>query len=154
MCALYASYFWLCPLSFKLKAKVDKIDVDKVRAVPVDLSKLRNVVNNEVAKKKTVYDKLVGKVNVDTSGFVLKTKFNTNKSDLEKKTSDADKKHSWYSVFSMWKSLRVLQKARTKIVARAIYTYLIFSYKCMFCFKIKNSCAGLHKLLARLRPWT
>ena len=70
--------------------------------------------------KKTVYDKLVGKVNIDTSGFVLKTKFNTDKSDLEKKTSDADKKNSWYSVFSIWKSLRVLQKARTKIVARAI----------------------------------
>ena len=41
-----------------------------------------------------MYDKLVGKVNIDTSGFVLKTKFNTDKSDLEKKTSDADKKNS------------------------------------------------------------
>ena len=29
-------------------------------------------------------------------------------------------------VFSIWKSLRVLQKARIKIVARAIYTYLFF----------------------------
>ena len=37
--------------------------------VPVDLSKLSDVV------KKTVYDKLVAKVNsVDTSRFVLKTK--------------------------------------------------------------------------------
>ena len=36
--------------------------------------------------KKTVYDKLVAKVNnIDTSGFVLKTKSNTVKLDLEKK---------------------------------------------------------------------
>ena len=48
--------------------------------------------NNEVVKN-TVYDKLVAKVNsIDTSGFVLKTKFDTDKSDLEKKISDADKK--------------------------------------------------------------
>ena len=45
--------------------------------------------------KKTVYDKLAAKVNtIDTSGFVLKIKYNTNKSDLEKKISDADKKIS------------------------------------------------------------
>ena len=76
----------------KLKAEVDKIDVDKLKTVPVDLSKLSNVVNNEVVKK-IVYDKLVAKVNnIDTSGFVLKIKYNSNKSDLEKKISDADKK--------------------------------------------------------------
>ena len=45
--------------------------------------------------KKTVYDKLVEKVNnIDNSGFVLKTKYDTDKSDLEKKISDADKKIS------------------------------------------------------------
>ena len=39
-----------------------------------------------------MYDKLVSKVNnIDTTGFVLKTKYNTNKSDLEKKIIDADK---------------------------------------------------------------
>ena len=76
----------------KLKAEVDKIDVDKLKTVPVDLSKLSNVVNNEVVKK-ILYDKLVAKVNnIDTSGFVLKIKYNSNKSDLEKKISDADKK--------------------------------------------------------------
>ena len=75
-----------------LKSEVDKIDVDKLKTVPVDLSKLSNVVKNEVAKK-TVYDKLVTKVNnIDTRGFVLKTNYDTDKSDLEKKTSDADKK--------------------------------------------------------------
>ena len=36
------------------------------------------------------YDKLVGKVNyIDTSDFVLKTKYNTNKTELENKIPDA-----------------------------------------------------------------
>ena len=34
-----------------LKAKVDKIDVGKLKTVPIDLSKLSNVVSNDVAKK-------------------------------------------------------------------------------------------------------
>ena len=75
-----------------LKAEIDKTDVDKLKTVPVDLSKLTNVVNNEVVKK-TVYDKLAAKVNnIDTSGFVLKIIYTANKSDLEKKIRDADKK--------------------------------------------------------------
>ena len=40
--------------------------------------------------KKTVYDKLVAKVNnIDTSDFVLKTKYNTDETELEKKIPDA-----------------------------------------------------------------
>ena len=47
--------------------------------VPVDLSKLSDVVKNDVVKK-AVYDKLVAKVNnVDTSDFVLKTNYQTDK---------------------------------------------------------------------------
>ena len=43
--------------------------------------------------KKTVYDKLITKDNViDTRGFVLKAKYNTDKSSLEKKIDDAEKK--------------------------------------------------------------
>ena len=34
-----------------LKAEIDKIDEKKLKAAPVDLSKLSNVVNNEVVKK-------------------------------------------------------------------------------------------------------
>ena len=53
--------------------------------VPVDLSKLSNVAKNEVFKK-AVYDKLVTKVNnIDTSGFLLKTKYDAGKLELEKK---------------------------------------------------------------------
>ena len=49
-----------------LKTKVDNLDVDKLVTVYADLSKLSNVVNNDVVNK-TVYDKLVTKVNaVDT----------------------------------------------------------------------------------------
>ena len=71
-----------------LKTEVDKLDIDKLAPVPVDLSKLSDVVKNDVVKK-TVYDKLVAKVNnIDTSDFVLKTKYQTDKTELEKKIPD------------------------------------------------------------------
>ena len=67
----------------KLKAEINKKDIDELKTV--DLSKLSNVVKNEVVKK-TVYDKLVTKVNnIDIGEFALKTKYNTDKSDFEKK---------------------------------------------------------------------
>ena len=71
-----------------LKTEVDKLDIDKLVPVPVDLSKLSDIVKNDVVKK-TVYDKLVSKVNsIDTSAFVLKTKYDTYKTELEKKIPD------------------------------------------------------------------
>ena len=71
-----------------LKTEVDKLDIEKLVPVPVDLRKLSDVVKND-AVKKTVYDKLVAKVNsIDTSRFVLKTKYNTDKIELENKISD------------------------------------------------------------------
>ena len=49
-----------------LKTEVDKLDIDKLVPVPVDLSKLSEVVKNDVVKK-DVYDKLVAKLNnIDT----------------------------------------------------------------------------------------
>ena len=53
-----ASKFELKSNLASLKTEVDKIDVDKLKTVPADLSKLSNLVNNEVVKK-TVYNKLV-----------------------------------------------------------------------------------------------
>ena len=51
--------------------------------LPVDLSKLSNVVKNNV--KKVVYDKLATKVsNIDTSYFVLKTKYQRDKAEIKK----------------------------------------------------------------------
>ena len=71
-----------------LKTEVDKLGIDKLVPVPVDLSKLSDVVKNDVVKK-TEYDKLVAKVNnIDTSGFVLKTKYDTDKLELENKIPD------------------------------------------------------------------
>ena len=68
-----------------LKTEVDKLGIDKLAPVPVDLSKLSNVVKNNVVRK-AVYDKLAAKVNnIDTSDFVLKTKYDTDKTELEKK---------------------------------------------------------------------
>ena len=67
----------------RVKTEVHKLDINKLKPIPDDLSKLSNVVKNEVVKK-TMYDKLVAKVNnIDSSRFVLKTKYDTDKSDLE-----------------------------------------------------------------------
>ena len=75
-----------------LKTEVDKLDIAKLTPVPDDFTKLSNLVKNDVVKK-TVYDKLVAKVdNIDTTRFVSKTKYDTDKSDLEKKISDVEKK--------------------------------------------------------------
>ena len=68
-----------------LKTEIDKLDIGKLAPVPVDLSNLSDVVKNDVVKK-AVYDKLAAKVNnIDTSVFVLKTKYQTDKTELEKK---------------------------------------------------------------------
>ena len=56
--------------------------------IPADVSKLSDVVKNDVVKK-DVYNKLVAKVdNIDTSDFALKTKYNTDKTELENKILD------------------------------------------------------------------
>ena len=71
------------------KTEVDKLDIEKLVRIPVDLSKLSDVVKNFV--NKIVYDKLVAKVNnIDNSGSVLETKYDTEKSDLEKKIPDVN----------------------------------------------------------------
>ena len=71
-----------------LKTEVDKLDINKLAPVPADLSKLSDVAKNDVFKK-TAYDKLVAKVNnSDTSDFVIKTKYQTHKTELENKIPD------------------------------------------------------------------
>ena len=74
-----------------LKAEKDKIDIDRLRTVRIDFSKLSNVVSNDVVK--TMYDKLVAKINnIDIRGIV--NKYDIGKSDLEMKIIDAEKKKS------------------------------------------------------------
>ena len=55
-------------------SEVDKLDIEKLAPAPVDLSKLSDVVKNDIAKK-TAYDK-------------LKTNYDTIISELEKKLTD------------------------------------------------------------------
>ena len=54
-----------------LKAEVDKLDIDKLVPVPLNLNKLSDVVKNDVV-----------------SDFVLKTKYNAEKTELENKIPD------------------------------------------------------------------
>ena len=75
-----------------LKTEVDKIDAGKLKTVPVDPVKSSNAVKNNVVKK-TKYNKLVTKVNgIDTTNFVLKTKYERDGSDFEDKINMVDKK--------------------------------------------------------------
>ena len=83
-----------------LKTAADELDIDKLAPVPVDLSKLSDVVKNDVVKK-LVYDKLVAKVNsIDTIRFVSKTKYVTDKSEIVNKvpnTIDLVKKIDYHT---------------------------------------------------------
>ena len=66
-----------------LNTEVNKLDIDKLVPVLIDLSKLSDEVKNDVAKI-AVYDKLAVKVNnIDTSTFVLKTRCDRDKSEIE-----------------------------------------------------------------------
>ena len=66
-----------------LKTEVDKLDIYKLVPVPVDLGKLSDAVKNDIVKN-AVYNKLAEKVNnIDTSRFVLKTKYDTDKRELK-----------------------------------------------------------------------
>ena len=73
-----------------LKTEVDKLDIDKLKPVPVDLANLSNVVKNDVIKK---YDKLVAKVNgIDITNFVSRAKYEKDGSDFEDKINKIEKK--------------------------------------------------------------
>ena len=96
-----------------LKSAVDKIEVDKLKTVPVDLAKLSNLVKNDIVKK-TDYNTKVTSIEiqiagvtkntldnlgdiikykaVDTSNFVLKTKLASDVTTLENKIDTVDKK--------------------------------------------------------------
>ena len=98
-----------------LKTEVDKIDADKLKAVPVDLAKLTNAAENDLVKKTdynakvtNIESQIAGVKNtqnslgnlgditklkaVDTSNFVLKTKLTADVNTLENKIDTVDKK--------------------------------------------------------------
>ena len=67
-----------------LRTEVDKLDIDKLVPVLVDLSKLRDVVKNAVVKQ-TAYGKLAAKVNsICTNRIVLKTNYDSDKRRVRK----------------------------------------------------------------------
>ena len=71
-----------------LKSEVDKLDIEKLKPVLNDLSKLSDAVKHDVVKK-TDKNKLVTKVNnIDTSGLVKKTDYNTKITEIEDKIPD------------------------------------------------------------------
>ena len=83
-----ASSFALKTNLASLKTETDTLDIGKLAPVPIDLSKLSDVVKNDVAKK-VAYDKLAAKVNnIDTSDFILKTIYQIDKVELEKTMPD------------------------------------------------------------------
>ena len=96
-----------------LKTEVEKIDVDKLKTVPVDLAKLTNAVKNDLVKK-TVYNTKVTSIEgqiagftkntidnladitklkaIDTNSFVTRTKFSAETNALDDKIDGVEKK--------------------------------------------------------------
>ena len=95
-----------------LKSEVDKIDTDILKTVSTDLSKLNNVVKNDVVKKTEYNTKVTSIENqiagvtkntvdnladitklkaVDTSNFVLKTKLTADVNTLDNKIDGVEK---------------------------------------------------------------
>ena len=96
-----------------LNSEVDKIDINKLKTVPVVLAKLSNVVKNDVVKK-TGYNTKVTSIEsqiagvtkntldnlgditklkaVDSSNFILKTKLVSDVTTLDNKIDTGDKK--------------------------------------------------------------
>ena len=72
--------------SFALKSNLASLkteDIDKLVPLPVGLSKLSDVVKNDIVTK-TVHNKLAAKGNsIDTDAFVLKSNYDTDKKELE-----------------------------------------------------------------------
>ena len=66
------SHFALTPNLASLKTEDDKLDIEKLEPVPVDLNTLTDGVKNDVVKK-SLHDKLRANVNdIDASDFILK----------------------------------------------------------------------------------
>ena len=77
-----------------LKTEVDKIDVDKLKTVPVDLAKLNNVFNNDVIKK-TDYNTKVTSIESQIAGLTKNTVDNlADTNTLENKIDDVEKEKS------------------------------------------------------------
>ena len=78
-----------------LKTKEDDLDVGKLKTVPVDLEKLRYMIESEIVKN-TKLNTLKRKVNnlenqtPDATTLIHVNQYNTDKQNLEKKVGDVD----------------------------------------------------------------
>ena len=80
--------------SYALKTNLAalKTDTDKLKTVPDDLAKLSNVVKNDTVKR-VDFSPLKTKVdNIDTSNFVLKSKFENDVKNLDDEIDKVNKK--------------------------------------------------------------
>ena len=81
-----------------IKTKVDDLNIDKLKAVPVVSKKKMSDVMRKKVVKKAVYNKLNTKANnlknkiPDATTLVYINQYNTDKQNLEKKIGDVDKK--------------------------------------------------------------
>ena len=87
-----------------MKSKVDKLDIEKLVPVPVDISKLNNVVKNDVIKKdvhnakiKNIEDKIPDITNLATK-TTLNAKTNEVKGEIPSITDLANKSKVKYLV--------------------------------------------------------
>ena len=78
------SSFALKPNLANLKTEVDKLDIDNLVPVPVDLSKLSDVVKNDVVKKTDYNAKIAEMENKipDISNLATKTALNTIENEI------------------------------------------------------------------------
>ena len=81
-----------------LKSEVDKIDVNKLKAVLDDLAKLSNVVKNEITKKTDFSD----------DKYVTRTKLSTDTNSLDDKIDKVDKKSPDVSGLATKSSVTIL----------------------------------------------
>ena len=97
-----------------LKTEVDKIDADKLKTTPADLTKLTNAIKNDVVKK-TYYNTRVTSIEaqiagltkntvdnlanitrlkaIDTNSFVTRTRFSADTNALDDKIDGVEKKY-------------------------------------------------------------
>ena len=103
-----------------MKTEVDKLYIDKLVPVPVNLSKISDVVKNDVVKK-NVYDRLVAKVNnIDSNAFVLKTKYQTDKTELEKEIPDKTNLVKQIKITDLENKISVVSGFATKSALNAV----------------------------------
>ena len=124
-----------------LKSEVDKLDIDKLKPVPTDLSKLSNVVKNDVVKKTDYNAKIadiegkipdisnlatksalntVEKKIPDTSGLVKKTDYNTELTKTEGKIPDVSDLATTIALTTVENKIPNVSRLATKAALTAI----------------------------------